>query len=358
MSQRARSTLPLRRLVGLASAVLVAAVLSTVPAASEATGGWHSFTGANTGAIPDGPSVSCGTPGTPRDVTFDVSGLPAEQLADVRITGLNIAHTFAGDVTATLISPTAVSRVVFGRTGAVTALGFGDSSNLAGPYTFTDHATPNSGGWWQAAAAAPGTNDNVASGDYFATTPGGDATGGNPVSLTGAFAGMANPNGTWTLRFVDTCQTDTGSVSAATLELRTSSQTCAGEQTDVTFSQTQVTAATAGLTSAQATQTAAQAGVASAQTALTQAKAGVTKATKALKKAKKAKKNKAAKVKKAQKALQKAKDKLAAANLGLATSQGTLNVATQQVTAAQTALTTAQAALTDAQADLAACQAE
>jgi hypothetical protein len=131
-------------------------------------------------------------------------------------------HTFVGDVTATLIAPNGASHTIFGHTLATTATSFGDSSDLGAQYIFSDNApTPPNGGWWQAATAAgaavimpTGTYRTTASGGAGATNP------QPPTSINAAFSGVANPNGTWTLRLTDSCAGDTGAITAATLTVQ------------------------------------------------------------------------------------------------------------------------------------------
>ena len=116
------------------------------------------------GAIPEYPpgQASCHLPvSTPKDVTFtvtvnDLAGRVRSVLVSMTFSP---AHTFVGDLTATLIAPGGQSHVLFGRTGATTATGAGDSSDVAGPYFFHDNALafPSGGGWWQAATAAGAT---------------------------------------------------------------------------------------------------------------------------------------------------------------------------------------------------------
>lgn len=172
---------------------------------------------ATLGAIPDRGATGCGDPAGPaRDVTFSVSGLSgAPSSVSLSITG---THTWIADVTATLIAPNATSFVVFGRTGATTATSCGDSSDLAGPYNFTDSAAGTN--WWAAAATA-GSTTAIPTGDYRTT-----AIGPQPVAntspatnLSAAFAGVADPNGTWILRLTDSGGGDTGTITAAALTI-------------------------------------------------------------------------------------------------------------------------------------------
>lgn len=190
---------------------------NTLVAAPAAT-----FAGSGFGAIPDGPGTPtlCGSDGTPRNVTFNVTGLSgAPTNVEVSMTFGSPVHTFVGDITAVLIAPNGASQTLFGYTGSTVSSGCGDASDLAGPYTFSDNApSPPSGGWWQAATTA-GTTTAIASGTYRTTARGGaGATNPQPpTNLTAAFAGVSDPNGTWTLRLTDGGGGDTGGITAATL---------------------------------------------------------------------------------------------------------------------------------------------
>ncbi len=205
----------------VALALWFTATLTTASVNSEKTGNAvpaATFTGTNTGAIPDRGANGCGQPfGPPRDVSFSVTGLsgtPSTVSVDA-----NLTHTWVGDVNATLIAPNGNSQVLFERTGATSATSCGDTSNLGGVYNFTDAATGTN--WWQLAA---NTGDVIIPvGNYRTTAAGPQATTNNsPVTnLTTAFSGVTNPNGTWTLRLSDGGGGDLGSVSAANLTITT-----------------------------------------------------------------------------------------------------------------------------------------
>ncbi len=229
-----------RRGLALPGAVVLATVAflfyaatfsETVPVAESAPGlGLFSAPAATfaanpvtLGAIPDNLAGCDATGGTPRNVTFNVSGLTGS-VTSVELTNLTFGspvHTWGGDIQAVLIAPNGASHMVFGRTGATTATSCGDSSDLAGPYTFADTAAaPPSGGWWQAATAA-GAAIPIATGTYRTTNIGG-AGATNPMpptSMNPSFTGVTNANGTWTLRLSDHGAGDTGAVSAATLSV-------------------------------------------------------------------------------------------------------------------------------------------
>lgn len=171
------------------------------------------------GAIPDGTSLTPCSSVTPKNVTFTVSGLTGSPTnVETSITTAAPAHTFVGDLIATLIAPNGASFTVFGRTGATSAGSFGSGSDFTGPYNFKDSAAGTN--WWTAAATTP-----VPPGDYRTTTPGPTTSPAPVTTMSPAFAGVANPNGTWTLRFQDCASGDTGSVSAANLKIDTAAVT-------------------------------------------------------------------------------------------------------------------------------------
>lgn len=167
------------------------------------------------GAIPDGTS-GCSTAGSPRNVTFNVSGLSGAPTS----VSLNITatHSWVGDVNVVLTAPDSTAFTVFGRTGLTSSATCGDSSNLGGAYNFTDAATGTN--WW-ADAATGGTTVSVTPGDYRTTEAGPQPVGNfSPVTnLSAAFAGVSNPNGTWTMTVTDSGAGDTGSITGASITI-------------------------------------------------------------------------------------------------------------------------------------------
>jgi subtilisin-like proprotein convertase family protein len=210
------------RLHSIAKLLTVVFTFSVLVSASL---GQTTFPGSNFGAIADGTTnCSAGTGnGAPRDIAFAVSGITgAVSAVEVSVTFGTPIHTFVGDLTATLIAPdTVTSKVLFGCTGSTTATGFGDSSDLAGPYVFKDTAAaPPSGGWWQEATVQAATAA-LSSGSYRSTDKGGAGAVNPqpPTTINTAFTGVANANGTWILRVVDGGAGDTGGITAASLTL-------------------------------------------------------------------------------------------------------------------------------------------
>jgi subtilisin-like proprotein convertase family protein len=179
------------------------------------------------GAIPDSPAGGnlCGDyASAPLDVTFTVpAGAITGPLTDVRLDFTsNPAHTFVGDLRVTLIAPSgAATHTIFAQTTSTTPTGCGDSSDVAGPYNFFDTA-PATPTWWEAATTAgSGVGVSVPAGNYRTSTPGGAAGGGANALMTPTFAGLSTAQiaGTWTARFHDGGQGDTGAISAANLTL-------------------------------------------------------------------------------------------------------------------------------------------
>lgn len=168
------------------------------------------------GAIPDAPAAGCGQYGTttPKDVTYTVSGLTGT-ITDVRVSStFSPQHTWGGDLWLELRSPgNTVMKTIFKNRGSTTATGCGSSNALAGPYNFFDTAAATN---FNTVAGTP-----TPAGDYQANTPCGVAGCGTATPITPSFTGLANPNGTWTLRILDGGGGDTGTISASTLTITT-----------------------------------------------------------------------------------------------------------------------------------------
>lgn len=179
------------------------------------------FAGTGVGAIPDG---NTGTPpqyGTPLVISFSVSGMNAP-ISSLEL-DLTVNHTWVGDVDMVLTSPGGVaSQTLVSRIGVTTAGSFGDSSNYSGTYLFSDSSSTNI---WTVATTACGDACNVTAGTYRTTAPGmtGQTNPAPFTNLTAPFTGLsaAQINGTWTLTVRDAAQADTGSVTAANLNIIT-----------------------------------------------------------------------------------------------------------------------------------------
>ena len=316
---------------------------------SQAVFGAHTFPGSGLGPIPDGGGACGPTPVTPLNVTFSVTGMPPGAASDVRVTGLTFSpnHTRAGEVVAQLIAPNGAQQIIFGRTGATAAGASGDNSNLAGPYSFADDAPGN---WWTAAAAVD-TDTAIPSGAYRSSAVGGLGSTGAVTTLTSAFSGVTNLNGTWTLRFTDGCSGDTGTVTAATLEL---APKCAPHEGAVVTGQAKVVAANAAVSTATTAAAAADTAAQDAAAALKKAKKKLTKVGKALKAATTSGQQVA--IQKAKQALAKAKKAFKKAKAKRAKAEQSAAAAHQNVTSAQSAAIRAQAELIAAQSALASCK--
>ena len=199
----------------LASTVTLAAL--ALPAAAPAET-FHANP-ATLGLVADGIPAPCFSPGAARDVTFQVSGL-RNKVTSVAVTFDFDVHPAVGDLDVILLGPGGTpAHTLLSRTGAITSTSptcWGAAANVEGPYTFSD--APGAGNWWAVAQATVQTAA-IPSGTYRTSTQGGDATGGLTTSMLPAFAGLASPNGTWTLRFTDHTAGEVGSVQAASLTI-------------------------------------------------------------------------------------------------------------------------------------------
>ncbi|MGH9110894.1 MAG: hypothetical protein ACRDZN_01115 [Acidimicrobiales bacterium] len=197
------------RRVGLAGAGLTVALAAALalagPAAADTTTSYEADP-ASLGPIPNNFF---------RAVTFGVAGLDGD-IVDVQVDfTMAPAHTLVQDLEVELIAPDGTLATIFDRPD--------DGSDVAGPYTFADSA-PEFPTWLEAAASVD-DGSPVPAGGYRAS----DSDGANTL-ITPAFAGLADPNGTWRLRFTDNFNDDVGSISAATLRITVSdppATTCA-----------------------------------------------------------------------------------------------------------------------------------
>lgn len=192
--------------------------LGAAIALALAAAGAHaaSFPAAGTGPIPDAPAAQCGAAGPALDATFAVSGITGN-VSSIGIR-MNLFHSWSGDLQATLSAPGgSPSAVIFGRRGATTAAGCGNSADFDGNYDFDDIGGAN----FFAVAGNP-----TPPGRYQATVPGGQPAppAGTTINLNALFGPLtdAQANGTWTLSITDFGGGDTGSLNAATLFLQES----------------------------------------------------------------------------------------------------------------------------------------
>lgn len=171
--------------------------------------GTFNATPSTLGPIPDSFG-ECGIDGAPRFVSVPVTGVVGGVTA-VSVS-MVLTHTWMGELTATLIAPDGTAHVLFGRTHAQSPTDWGTDNDLAGAtYTFNDAAA---GDWWAAAS-----NNPVPGGAYRTSQIGG--TPGATGAMTAMNPVFANrePNGTWRVRFTDSCRLDVGTVSALSISL-------------------------------------------------------------------------------------------------------------------------------------------
>jgi subtilisin-like proprotein convertase family protein len=183
-------------------------------------GSASTYTGTNTGAIPDGgsPTPTCGVP---RDVQFSVAGFPGNVGSTSVSFTMTPQHGWIGDLQVSLIAPNGTSHLLFSRIGANTATDVGDNANLDGTYVFNDLAAGNI---WTSAASSPGLGFDIPPGSYRTQAAGpfvNDSPGPALTSMNGTFVAVppASVNGNWILRFQDCSTGNTGTVSAASLTL-------------------------------------------------------------------------------------------------------------------------------------------
>ena len=203
------------------------AIKLIVAAAAVLTAGLASAQTFNTttplpATVPDSPGSPslCGTPGAPLNLSIPVTGVTGT-ITGISVS-LGIATNWVGESAATLIAPGgAVTFSLYGRIGATTAGGTGDSSNFGGVYQFVDPSVSAQNIW--SVAQPLDTNGVVPPGAYATTQPGGaGVTAPAPTTpFLATFAGLtpAQVNGNWTLRLEDYCNADVATVSSATLTL-------------------------------------------------------------------------------------------------------------------------------------------
>lgn len=175
--------------------VLIISALTVVTGSAMAA--TFNVTGGAGGAIPDNDTTGISTTGAFSGLAGSITGLTS-----VTVTGLT--HTWVGDVRGYLTYGSA-KFTLFQHPGTGT---FGHSDDLqAGDYTF-DVVSTNTIESWAAA------NVNIPAGTYRAAHQSDESAvvpGTNSVLSDGnVFNGM-DPNGTWTLTFVDRASGDLGS---------------------------------------------------------------------------------------------------------------------------------------------------
>ena len=177
----------------------IAALLVVAGLAAAANAGVHTGAGF---AIPDGDAAGITS-------VIAVAGDTDFPITSVVVSLQGFAHTWIGDLSGTLTSPNGTVHTLFGRPGRVANVGFGDSSNVEGIYTFAD-----TGADFWAAAASVADAAVVPAGTYRTSSEGSAAV----TSLDAAFAGQ-NGNGNWTLTMNDRAFGDTGAITGWELRI-------------------------------------------------------------------------------------------------------------------------------------------
>lgn len=195
--------------IGLALAGLLSTGVSVTPAQAQAV---FNADPSTLGAIPDGVG-ECAN-GQPLLVSVPVSGM----VGGVTSVGVNmtLTHTWMGEITATLIAPDGAQHLLFGltRADAPGTVQWGTDSDLLNtPVSFSDAA---GGNWWAAAQ-----NNPVPAGAYRTSAIGGFVGATGAVTAMNPAFSNREPNGTWRVRFTDSCPVDVGAVSALSVTLTT-----------------------------------------------------------------------------------------------------------------------------------------
>ncbi len=147
------------------------------------------------GAIPDRAKGS----EDPGEVVFMLDVVEATTIDGLEL-GLELVHTWTGDLQVTLVSPAGTEIEIMNRVGAISPTSFGDSSDLDGTYLFVDGGDDI----WDAADAAGAL---LPEGSYAAT--GNNFDGTYPTNALSVFDGESSA-GTWTLTIRDWTTGDVG----------------------------------------------------------------------------------------------------------------------------------------------------
>ena len=142
------------------------------------------------------------SPGAGLDSSINI-GVGVTSVNQIRI--VEFQHTWVGDLIITLTNPDAVSVDILYRT-LRPGSGFGDSSNLNGDYAFTTGGAS----FWDAAAAASGSDAEIAAGTYAASTNLETGDSGTSYAETNLNDLVTNTAGDWTLSISDNAGGDTG----------------------------------------------------------------------------------------------------------------------------------------------------
>lgn len=205
--------------------VLVCQITLILVTASQSFAGTVTYSGAGF-TIPDS---------SPAGASSTIAVGDTGTLTDVSVTmTFSTPHTWVGDLVATLSFSGGGTVDLYNRLGKTSvSSGFGDSSNLTGPYTFSDSATAN----FAAAAASVGDSASIPSGSYRSATNiySGSVSTTNPfTSLIGTFGGLGSA-GSWTLKIADYAAPDPGSIGSWSLSLTTADSAAVPEPSSLLF---------------------------------------------------------------------------------------------------------------------------
>jgi subtilisin-like proprotein convertase family protein len=213
--------------IGLVVFVGLGGIMGVNEAARAATITNASTAAALNLAIPD--DAYTGALGSMTPSTINVAAVGTEQvISDVTVT-IALDHTFVGDLTIKLQSPSGTIVTLLNRPGLFTADNGvqtgGDSSNLSAsfPITYDDAASDSAEDMGQ------GLLDNEVIGDPGNGSPDTyvpDADGANN-DFFATFKGE-NPNGTWTLYIADSAPGATGALQQWSLEITTVPEPASG----------------------------------------------------------------------------------------------------------------------------------
>jgi len=152
-----------------------------------------------TTAIPDNNAT-----GTSASIVVSAAQAPTTtKVRDIRAS-MTVSHTFAGDVSLSVVSPDGTVGYLVNR-----IVSTNDNSNYSGTYLFAD---PYQGNLFSVVSAA--ADANIATGSYYPT----NNSAGTASDLTGVFFNKT-VNGTWKLTAADGGAQDTGTFTTGTLEI-------------------------------------------------------------------------------------------------------------------------------------------
>lgn len=192
----------------------------------------NTFTATPNVSIPD--NAYNGTVGSMACSTVDTTSLPIGRVVNDVNVQIAMSHTFVGDLTIKLTSPSGAVLAIVSRPGAVEtaddgndAAGFGENSNLAiaNPLTYSDTAVTSA----EQMGKVPIDLNTIQTICLDGGTPCQYTPARGSASGLNNFAGFDNQNarGIWRLCIGDSAASDTGTFSSWTLTLDTGVTTAA-----------------------------------------------------------------------------------------------------------------------------------